>query len=117
MSDLRALALSVLNRKKLSHAHKPSGTVKVESNQAVNPSVPLSHALGVWDMGQKSPDAGTGFGTGVPSSTATRFCLQCREPVGGPGDREIVARSTGTGQLALLHLDCLHQWLRKGPPQ
>ena len=43
-------------------------------------------------------------------------CLQCGEAI-GPGSREIVIRSTSTGELALLHLDCLDQWLRKGPAQ
>ena len=30
MTDLRALALSILDRKRLSQTHKPAGTVKVE---------------------------------------------------------------------------------------
>jgi RNase P subunit RPR2 len=43
-------------------------------------------------------------------------CLQCDEPI-GPGSREITVRSTGTGQLAVVCLDCLGAWLRWGPSQ
>ena len=41
-------------------------------------------------------------------------CLQCGGPI-GPASREVVVRSTGGGQLALVHLDCLSRWQRKGP--
>jgi hypothetical protein len=41
-------------------------------------------------------------------------CLQCGEPI-GPGSREITVRSTGTGQLATVHQDCLSEWQRRGP--
>jgi hypothetical protein len=47
-------------------------------------------------------------------SSAT--CLQCGGAV-GPGSREITVRSTADRELALVHQDCLDQWLRKGPPQ
>ena len=45
-----------------------------------------------------------------------KWCLQCSSAIGIPGSREIVVRSTADGRLALVHEDCLHRWLRKGPP-
>jgi hypothetical protein len=78
MSDLksvRTLALSILNRKrdstwdsggtvaqKLSQSEKPAGTAKVEPDQAFNPAVPLSHALGTGTVGQLRK-SGTVLGT------------------------------------------------------
>jgi hypothetical protein len=42
-------------------------------------------------------------------------CLQCGGDI-GPGGRGITIRSTGAGaELATVHEDCLHRWLRKGP--
>jgi hypothetical protein len=111
MNDLRTLALSILDRKRLSQAHKPAGTVKVESAQRVNPTVPLSQVLGVWDAGQLAPEAGTAL---WDTSGTVGTCLQCGGPI-GPGSREVTVRSTGTGELAVVHLDCLSQLQRKGP--
>ena len=43
-------------------------------------------------------------------------CLQCGGPI-GPGGREIAVRSTGTGELASVHQDCLGRWQLRGPSQ
>jgi hypothetical protein len=67
--SVRALALSILNKKrdskrdsawdssgtvaqKLSQGENPAGTANVEPGQAFNPTVPLSHALGTGTVGQ-----------------------------------------------------------------
>lgn len=50
------------------------------------------------------------------TSSNNLVCLQCGGAI-GPGSREVTVRSTSDGQKALVHLDCLHQWQRKGPPQ
>ena len=113
MTDLRALALLILDRKRLSQAHKPAGTVKVESAQRVNPSVPLSQPLRARDTGQLAPEAGTAL---RDTRGTVGTCLQCGGGL-GPAAREITVRSTGDGQLASVHFDCMDQWQRKGPPQ
>jgi hypothetical protein len=43
-------------------------------------------------------------------------CLQCSGAI-GPASREVTVRSTGTGELAVVCLDCLGAWLRWGPSQ
>jgi hypothetical protein len=76
-TDVRALALAVLDRmrdstwdsagtvgQKLSHGRLSAGTAKAESAQAVNLSVPVSHALGTGTVGQ-SLKTGTPHGTVV----------------------------------------------------
>jgi hypothetical protein len=73
--SVRALALSVLNKKrdsawdnggtvaqKPSQASNPGGTAKIESIQSDNPTVPLSHTLGTGTVGQWRK-SGTALGT------------------------------------------------------
>jgi hypothetical protein len=43
-------------------------------------------------------------------------CLHCAGEI-GPGSREVTVRSTSDGRLALVHLDCLEQWLHRRPSQ
>ena len=78
--NMRDLALAVLGRmrdsawdtggtaaEKLSQGEKHAGTAKIESLQAVNPAVPLSHALGTGTLGQlrkTGTPLGTDGGTG-----------------------------------------------------
>jgi hypothetical protein len=76
-TDVRALALAVLDRmrdstwdsagtvgQKLSHGRLSAGTAKTEPAQAVNLTVPVSHALGTGTVGQ-SLKTGTPPGTVV----------------------------------------------------
>jgi hypothetical protein len=80
--SVRELALSILNKKwdsawdsrgtaakNLSQGEKPAGTVKNESDHELNPTVPLSHALGTGTLGQ-SQKTGTPLGTLVGQSGA-----------------------------------------------
>jgi hypothetical protein len=73
--SVRALALSVLNKKrdstwdnggtgaqKPSQARNPGGTAKIESDQEFNPVVPLSHTIGTGTAGQWRK-SGTPLGT------------------------------------------------------
>jgi len=46
----------------------------------------------------------------------SRTCLQCGGSL-GLAAREITVRSTGTGQMAAVHEDCLDAWQRRGPSQ
>jgi hypothetical protein len=120
--SIRDLALTILAKKrdsawdsagtvskKVSQSAKSVGTVNIESDQGFKPTVPLSHALGDGTPGQ-SPKTGTPLET-----VAGQSCIQCGRPTGLPGGREVVVRSTGTGQLAIVHQDCLGRWLARGP--
>jgi hypothetical protein len=49
-------------------------------------------------------------------TSSNPVCLQCSSGIIA-GSREITVRSTADGKLALVHEDCLHRWLRKGPTQ
>jgi hypothetical protein len=53
-------------------------------------------------------------GIGVLKNQESILCLQCGGAI-GPGSREITVRSTGDGQLAIVHQDCLSKWQLKGP--
>jgi hypothetical protein len=115
-SNLRALALSILDwadGQRLSQANPPAGTAKAESTQRVNPTVPLSHALGPGTAGHLPHESGTAL---WDTRGTVGTCLQCGGAI-GPGSREITVRSTGTGQLALVHEDCLSRWQHRGPSQ
>lgn len=99
-TGVRALALSILNKKRdkpwdkagtspqnLSQGQKPAGTSKIEADQGVNPFVPVSHALGTGTVGQ-TQKAGTRLGTrlgqGFPFTAALdaleRRCPDYVEP-------------------------------------
>jgi hypothetical protein len=82
--SLKELALNVLKKRattrdsrgtvaeKLSQTAKPLGTMKTESTQAFNPTVPLSHALGTGTLGHPSK-TGTVLGTLVGQSKNIPF--------------------------------------------
>ena len=115
-NNLRALALSILDRdagQRLSQAEPRAGTAKTESPQRDNPTVPLSHALGAGTAGHLAPKAGTPL---WDTRGTVGTCLHCAGEI-GPGSREVVVRSTSDGRLALVHLDCLEQWLHWRPSQ
>jgi len=76
----------------------------------------VNHFNGNFEAGHGSKCPCPDLRTRRTSIRTSVSCLHCAGEV-GPGSREVVVRSTSDGRLALVHLDCLDQWLHWRPSQ
>ena len=83
------------------------GTYGEPSNHHRRPQPPLAPS-----QGMRRGEGTNGNHDHSGQQNETVCCLQCGEPF-GPASREITVRSTGTGQLASIHFDCMDQWQRR----
>ena len=88
---------------------KSEGAYEDGSNHHRRPEPPLAPSQG---MRRGEGTNGNHDHSGQQNETVS--CLQCGQPF-RPASREITVRSTGTGELAMIHQDCMDTWLRRGP--
>lgn len=116
--SLKALADKVLSGSKSVPHNRPRGTArgtgKTKENQYDKPFVPLSHSLGMGQVGQAGQPAGQAavFLNGDPSGN----CLICGEMI-TDADRPNcipVAGAHGSGPAGYLcpKLECYRRWVR-----